>query len=248
MIMKILKFINENAIVATLNGIGVETIIRYINRRSDRKYDKDKEKRADEKYKLLHKAKLHIEDKKWDSKETPNINLFMTDFQVSLDDKENLEFQYRKNVLNEKKYKHMRFYLKNIGDSDINELNICVVSKNRIMLCPVGTVKMFIDYKGISYGYLYDREILKGDIILLDIAYLEESEIFSLATSELLLIYKDSLGKRYEQDFFLKQKNLYEPIPISYKEYREFISADYSFDKFKRDLVNKKINYVSNKQ
>lgn len=164
----------------------------------------------------------------------------MTDFQVSLDDKECLEFNYRKDVLNETKYKHMRFYIKNIGNSDISELNICVVSKNNIMLCPVGTVKMFIDYKGISYGYLYDREILKGDTILLDIAYLEESEIFCLATSELLLIYRDSLEKRYEQDFFLKQKKLYEPKPISYKEYREFISVDYTLDKFKREILKQR--------
>lgn len=240
MIMKILKIINENAILATLIGIVIETTIRWFSKRSDRKYDREKEERENEKYKLLNKAKLHIEDKKWDSKETPDISLFMTDFQVNLDDKDNLEFHYRKDVLNDKEYKHMKFYIKNIGNSDISELNICVASKNNIMLCPIETVKMFIEYKGISYGYIYDREILKGDTILLDIAYLEESKIFSLATSELLLIYRDSLEKRYEQDFFLKQKNLYEPKPISYEEYRGFISVAYPLDKFKRELLKRR--------
>lgn len=55
-------------------------------KKSDRKYESKKENRKEKKQEFLNKGELHIEDKKWDSKEKPDICLFMSDFKASISD------------------------------------------------------------------------------------------------------------------------------------------------------------------
>ena len=219
---KIFDFINNNAIVASLITLFITTIIKIIFIKSDRKYNEKQERKKEKKHQFLNKAELHIEDKQWDSKEKPDISLFMTDFKTSINDKKEVEFHYSKDVLKKDKYKHLRFYIKNIGNVDINQLDICTTVPKNIMLCDIEFIKYLVDNKFINYSYCYDRKILKNDIILIDIAYLEDSKIYNIFSSELVLLFRDSYGNLYEQPFFIHQKNLYEPRSITYKEYRSY--------------------------
>lgn len=82
-----------------------------IFRKSDRKYDLKKELKKE----IINKARLHIDDKNWDSKENPNICLFMTDYKEETNDKMKRKIVYDKNILDKSKYINKRFYLKNIG-------------------------------------------------------------------------------------------------------------------------------------
>ena len=219
---KIFDFINNNAIVASLITLFITTIIQIIFIKSDRKYNEKQERKKEKKHQFINKAELHIEDKQWDSKEKPDISLFMTDFKTSINDKKEVEFHYSKDVLKKDKYKHLRFYIKNIGNVDINQLDICTTVPKNIMLCDIEFIKYLVDNKFINYSYCYDRKILKNDIILIDIAYLEDSKIYNIFSSELVLLFRDSYGNLYEQPFFIHQKNLYEPRSITYKEYRSY--------------------------
>lgn len=230
----IFNFINNNAVVASLITLGITTIIQIIFRKNDRKYNEKQENKKERKQQFLNKAELHIEDKKWDSKEKPDICLFMTDFKVSINDKKDVEFHYSKDALKKDKYKHLKFYIKNIGNADINQLDICTTAQKNTMLCDVESIKYIVDSKFVNYSYCYDRKILKNDIILIDIAYLEDSKICNTFSSELALLFRDSYGNLYEQPFFIQQNNLYEPHIITNKDYRLYTLPDTAIECFKK--------------
>lgn len=230
----IFNFINSNAVVASLITLGITTIIQIIFRKNDKKYNEKQENKKERKQQFLNKAELHIEDKKWDSKEKPDICLFMTDFKVSINDKKDVEFHYSKDVLKKDKYKHLKFYIKNMGNADINQLDICATAKKNTMLCDIESIKYIVDSKFVNYSYCYDRKILKNDIILIDIAYLEDSKICNTFSSELALLFRDSYGNLYEQPFFIQQRNLYEPHIISNKDFRIYTLPDNALECFKK--------------
>ena len=136
----------------------------------------------------------------------------MTDFKV-INNKKDAEFYYSNDV-NKKKYKHLIFYIKNIGNANINELYICATSQKNTMLCSIN-----------------------GKSIKIDIAYLENSKICNAFSSELALIFKDSFDNLYEQPFFIQQNNLYEPHLISFDDLKVYTQVDTAIECFRNPLM-----------
>ena len=231
---EIIAYINDNAIVASLIVFILTTIVQIIFRCIDKKHSDDKEYREVRRHQLENKAELHIEEKQWDSKEEPDICLFMTDFETKINVCGDVDFYYRKDTLKKDKYQHLRFYIKNIGKADVNELYICATVQERIMLCDINQIKFLVDSKFVNYSICYDKKILKNDIILIDIAYLENSKIYNPFSSELELIFRDSYNNLYKQPLFIQQRNLYEPHSISYKDYKIYTSTDTALECFKK--------------
>ena len=162
----------------------------------------------------------------------------MTDFNAKvINNKTDVEFYYSKDILNKKKYNHLKFYLKNIGNADINQLDICATAQKNTMLCQVDDIKFFTENKLVNYSYLFDRKIMKGKAIMIDIAYLPDSKICNTFSSELALVFRDSYGNLYEQPFFLQQENLYEPRSITNKEYNIYIKPDTAIECFKKPYM-----------
>ena len=158
----------------------------------------------------------------------------MTDFNAKvINSKTDVEFYYSKDILNKKKYNHLKFYLKNIGNADINQLDICATAQKNTMLCQVDDIKFFTENKLVNYSYLFDRKIMKEKAVMIDIAYLPDSKICNTFSSELVLIFRDSYGNLYKQPFFLQQKNLYEPRSITHKEYNIYTKTDTAIECFK---------------
>ena len=230
---EILNFINNNAIVASLITLFLSTIIQVIFRRSDRKYNEKQENKKNRRREFENKAELIINNME-DDGTIPHIHLFMTDFDVKvINNKTDVEFYYSKDILDKKKYNHLKFYLKNIGNADINQLDICATAQKNTMLCQVDDIKFLAENKLVNYNYLFDRKIMKGKAIMIDIAYLPDSKICNTFSSELALIFRDSYGNLYEQPFFLQQENLYEPRSITYKEYNIYTKPDTAIECFK---------------
>ena len=230
---EILNFINNNAIIASLISLFLSTIIQVIFRRSDRKYNEKQENKKNRKREFENKAELIINNME-DDGTIPHIHLFMTDFDVKvINNKTDVEFYYSKDILDKKKYNHLKYYLKNIGNADINQLDICATAQKNTMLCQVDDIKFLAENKLVNYSYLFDRKIMKGKAIMIDIAYLPDSKICNTFSSELALIFRDSYGNLYEQPFFLQQENLYEPRSITYKEYNIYTKPDTAIECFK---------------
>ena len=231
---EILNFINNNAIVASLITLFLSTIIQVIFRRSDRKYNEKQENKKNRRREFENKAELIINNME-DDGTIPHIHLFMTDFDVKvINNKTDVEFYYSKDILDKKKYNHLKFYLKNIGNADINQLDICATAQKNTMLCQVDDIKFLAENKLVNYSYLFDRKIMKGKAIMIDIAYLPDSKICNTFSSELALIFRDSYGNLYEQPFFLQQENLYEPRSITHKEYNIYTKPDTAIECFKK--------------
>ncbi|MBQ6841172.1 MAG: hypothetical protein IJO63_03565 [Bacilli bacterium] len=235
---EILNYINNNAILASLLTLLVSTIIQIFFRRSDRKYNEKQEKKKNKRNQFENKPEFVIVNGLDNYESIPHIDLFMTDFIANVaKDKTNVEFYYFKDVLNKEKYKHLRFCLKNIGNTDIDYLDICVTSQRNNMLCDVESIKLFVENKAVNYNYLFDRKVLKGTSILIDIAYLPDSKIFSSLSSELSILFRDSYGNLYAQPFFLQRENLYAPRAITYKEYNIYTKTDTALECFKNPVL-----------
>lgn len=228
----ILNFINDNAILASLITLTISTIIQVIFRISDRKYNDKKDRIKENRREYENKAEMLIDNSMEDDGTIPCIRLFMTDFDAHVS-KQEVIFNYRKDILNSKKYKHLIFYIKNIGKADINQLDICVTNQKHHMICQIDSLKTMVKNNIVNYSYCFDRKIMKGKAIKIDIAYLEDSKIFHLASSELSLLFRDSYNNLYQQPFFIGQKNLYEPYKIKEKDYRIYVTVDTALECFK---------------
>lgn len=231
---EILNFVNNNAGVVSLITLMVTIAFQIIMTKSDRKYNEKQENKRNRRKEFENKAEFIIDNNMKDDGTIPHIHLFMTDFNAKvINNKTDVEFNYSKDVLNKKKYSHLKFYLKNIGNADINQLDICATAQKNTMLCQVDDIKVFTENKLVNYSYLFDRKIMKEKAIMIDIAYLPDSKICNTFSSELALIFKDSYGNLYEQPFFLQQENLYEPRSITHKEYNIYTKPDTAIECFK---------------
>lgn len=235
---EIFNYINNNAIVTSLITLFLSTVIQVLFRRNDKKYNKKQENKKNRREEFQNKAEFIIYNNIDDDETIPHIDLFMTDFNAKvINNKTDVEFYYSKDVLDKKKYNHLKFYLKNIGNADINQLDICATAQRNTMLCQVDDIKFITENKSVNYNYLFDRKIMKGSAVMIDIAYLPNSKICNTLSCELALIFKDSYGNLYEQPFFLQQENLYEPRSITYKEYNIYTKPDNAIECFKDPLM-----------
>ena len=235
---EILNFINNNAIVASLITLFLSTIIQVFFRRSDRKYNEKQENKKIRMKQFEEKAEFIIDNNVNDNGTIPHVCLFMTDFCAKvINNKTKVEFYYSKDVLNKNKYNHLKFYLKNIGHADINELTICATAQRNTMLCEINEIKFIVENKLINYSCLFDRKIMREKSIMIDIAYLPDSKIFHPFSSELVLIFKDSYGNLYEQPLFLQHEILYEPKFITYEEYNISTKPDTAIECFKKPYM-----------
>ena len=231
---EILNFINNNAGVVSLITLIVTFIYQVLMTKNDRRYKEKQESKKERKKQFENKAEFIIDNNMEDDGTIPHIQLFMTDFNAKvINNKTDVEFHYSKDVLNKKKYSHLKFYLKNIGNADINQLDICATAQKNTMLCQVDDIKVFTENKLVNYSYLFDRKIMKEKAVMIDIAYLPDSKICNTFSNELVLIFRDSYGNLYEQPFFLQQKNLYEPRSITHKEYNIYTKPDTAIECFK---------------
>ena len=231
---EILNFVNNNAGVVSLITLMVTIVFQIITTKSDRRYNEKQENKKNRRKEFENKAEFIIDNNMEDDRTIPHIEIFMTDFDAKvINNKTDVEFYYSKDILNKKKYNHLKFFLKNIGNADINQLDICATAQKNTMLCQTDDIKFLAENKLVNYSYLFDRKIMKGKAIMIDIAYLPDSKICNTFSSELALIFRDSYGNLYEQPFFLQQKNLYEPRSITHKEYNIYTKPDTAIECFK---------------
>ena len=231
---QIFDYINNNSFLATIIGIILGWFLNNISNKKERKIRKKEEFDREKRKQYENKAELLIDNNMEDNGLIPVIKIFLSDFDVEYTkDKQNFNFKYSEDILDNKKYKRKVFYLKNIGNADINQLDICVASQRNNMLVDYDNLESVVKDEWINYSYCYDKKILKNEAIRIDLYYLENSRIRGMFSSELVILFKDSYNNFYEQPFFIANNNLYEPSKITYKEYRENVTVDTAIECFK---------------
>ena len=220
-----MDFWNSN-IIATLIGGLIAIIASSITYHMQRKDAERKEIREN----FKHKAELLVSDganipseKLYDAQ---NINALFCSYQAILNKEGELTVKYPKGIHNSKELKRHTIFLENIGDSDINELEIAVESPKKNVLIEKNYIDEFVTKGLVNYGILLDRKIRKGEIITVTIYYYENDPVVSLFSASLLIFYRDSLGNICEQPVFPEQNKTYEPSLISQKEWRYHINPN----------------------
>lgn len=228
-------YINGNSFLTTTIGVILGWLLNNISNKKEREFrlkeETDKEKRKQ----FENKAEMRINNNNIkDNGSIPIIKIFLSDFSIEYsENKQNFNVKYPKDILNNKKYIKKIFYLKNIGNTDINQLDICVASQKNNMLVDYDDLDLIVKNSIFNYNYCYDKKILKNEVIKIELYYLENSRINSMFSCELLILFKDSYNNFYEQPFFIANNNLYEPSKITSKEYRANTTVDTAIECFK---------------
>ena len=240
-----LDFLKNNAglvaILGVIVGWGLSSLTSLFLYRRQKKDDEEKDRKERFKHKgeLLASDGMSIPNEKiYNAK---NLNALFCSYKANLNINGEVDVEFPKGINNIKKLKHHMVYLENIGESDINELEIAVESPKHHVLIEKNHIEEYVKKGLVNYGILLDRKIRKGEVILLTIYYFEDDPIVSLFSASLLLFYHDSLNNVCEQALFPEQNNTYPPSLITLKEWRTHVDVNKNLDHWKRRLNNKNL-------
>lgn len=234
-----LDFLNNNAGFVAILGVIVgwilssaTSLILYRRQKKD-----DEEKDIKECFK--HKAEFIYNQ--WFRDDGDNVKRLETVFctyQPSIDRSGTIDISYPKNLLDKSKIKTEYFYFENIGESDINELEVAVFNPKTTALILEDNKKSFVKDGAISYSVSLDQKIRKGEALELVVHYLKNDPILSALSSSLEIYYRDSLHNICRQPFFPEQRKIYEPSLVSRKEWREHVSVKKNLEYWERRFKN----------
>ena len=234
-----MDFWNSN-IVATTTGALVGGLIAIIASSITYHRQRKDAERKEIRENFKHKAELLASDganipseKLYDAQ---NVDALFCSYQASLNKEGEVTVRYPKGIHNSKELKRHTIFLENIGDSDINELEIAVESTKKNVLIEKNYIDEFVTKGLVNYGILLDRKIRKGEIITVTIYYYENDPVVSLFSASLLIFYRDSLGNICEQPIFPKQSKSYEPTLITHQEWREHVNVEKNLNQWEQRL------------
>lgn len=228
---EVFDYINSNSFLTTIIGVVVGGLMSSLTSI----YISNKEKRERKEEEYLKEKRLQL-DKKPELKITkvlsenniiPNIEVFLTPFKVEYGDSyREYEIHYPKNILNKEMHRYKDFYVKNIGKSAINQLDICATFKNHNALISYNDLEYVVNEKFVDYNYCYDTKILKKDEIIIRVYFLENYQIYHPFSCTLAILFRDEYDNLWEQPFWYEKNNLYEPRQITSKDYHSSVNAD----------------------
>lgn len=128
-------------------------------------------------------------------------------------------------------------YLENVGEADVNELEIATTDPKNVALLDAENAREYIKEGYISYGVILDRRIRKGEAIELTVYYLKDFPVNDILGASIEIYYRDSLNNVCAQPLFVKDRKTYEPRSIGYSEWREQVSVDKNLEHWKRRLT-----------
>lgn len=238
-----LDFLNSNAGLVAILGVvvgwvlsSITSFILYCRQKKDDE-EKDAKERFKDKAELLASDGANIPTERlYDAK---NIDALFCSYQTRLDKNGNIDIKYPKGIRNSKELKRHTIFLENIGNSDINELEIAVESPKNNVLIEKNYIDEFTTKGLVNYGIILDRKIQKGEVIAITICYYEEDPVVSLFSASLLLFYRDSLGNVCEQPVFPEQSKSYEPTLITQEEWREHVSVNKNLEHWEKRLAKR---------
>lgn len=234
---ELFDYINSNSFLTTIIGVIVGGLISsltsiYISNKEKKERRKEaylKEKRMQ----LSRKPELKITKVLSENDVVPNIEVFLAPFEVKYGNTyKKYEIYYPKDILNKEKHNYKDFYIKNIGKSAINQLDICATFKNHNILVAYQSLEYVVNEKFVEYNYCYDKKILKNDEIIIRVYYLQNYQMCHPFSCTLAILFRDDYNNLWEQPFWYEKDNLYEPRQITSKEYHSYVTMNDALDCF----------------
>lgn len=244
----IVKQLNGNpgliAIISAVSGLFGVVLGWCLNMISDHiKYNRAKkaEEEKEQRERFKNKARFVMCNKSDVHKEqvSQKISVVLCSYKIRMKNGY-VEATYPKDLLDVDNLKYEHFCFKNVGKSDVYDFEFAVENPKYQAIFKRNYCTKYTKEGLISYGVLSDRMLRKGEIVRLTIYYLEQDPIINLLEASLLLFYRDELNNVCEQSIFPMQNNIYEPILISQKDWREHVNVNKNLKHWKRRLTNHK--------
>jgi len=235
---ELFDYINGNSFLTTIIGVIVGGLISsfttiYVSNKEKNERRKEEDLK-EKKIQLAKKPELKITKVLSENNDTPNIEVFLAPFEVKYENtNRTYEINYPKDILKKEKHKYKDFYIKNIGKTAINQLDICATFKNHNILVAYESLEDVVNEKFVDYNYCYDKKILKNDEIIIRVYYLQNYQICHPFSCTLAILFRDDYNNLWEQPFWYEKDNLYEPRQITSKEYRSCVTIDDALECFK---------------
>ena len=229
----VFDYINGNSFLTTIIGVIIGSIITsfttiYVSSK-DRKERKKEELLKEKRRQYENKAELKIisVNDNNNNNNKPDMEVFLAPFKVDYSNGfKNFQIVYPKDIKDRTKHKYKEFIIKNVGKSDINELDICATFKNHNVLVNYESLDTMVDEKVVDYSYCYDKKIMKNEKLVIRIYFLQDMQVWHPFSCTLAILFKDAFNNNYEQAFWYEKDNLYPPRLINYKEYHNYITSE----------------------
>ena len=174
---EIFDYINTNSFLTTIIGVIVGGFISsatsiYLSSKDLKERRKDEARRENER-KYENKAEFKLEKVVEMGTEKPTLEAFLVPYRYEYtNDFKKCEIIYPEDIKEKTKYKYIHYYLKNIGNSDVNELALCAIFKEHNMLLEYNGLDFAIE-KGIVNSSIYDEmKVQKDETIMIRVYYL----------------------------------------------------------------------------
>lgn len=238
-----LDFLNNNAGLVAILGVivgwalsSLTSLFLYRRQKKD-----DAEKEIKERFK--HKAELDYDEWFEDNGDNAKcLEVILCTYEASLDKYDDVDISYPSGLKNIKNLKKKYYYFENIGESDINELEVAVSNPKMTALLPVKLADEFLKDNVINYRVWLDEKIRKGEALELVVYYLEKDPVLEMLGSTLEIYYRDSLNNTCRQSLLLQRKRIYEPIYTTKKEWQEHINVKINIGHWYRRLKDSQKN------
>lgn len=232
----IFDYINSNSFLATMIGIIIGWILNFIStmyfHKREEKQKRKEVTRLEKKKQFENKPELHIE--KNNKSKDADIEIFLGTFKVEYNENKEYKIIYSENIKNKNNHDFKDVIIKNIGKSDIDYLDIVSTNKKEIILIDYSSLNNLVDNECVWYSYCYDKKIRVDEEIKIRIYFEKGKQQYNFFSSTLAFLFEDKNHNQWEQPFFYEKDNVYPPYLISYKDYKQKISADDAYDCFEQ--------------
>lgn len=236
----LLDFLNNNQGLVAILGVVVGWLLSSLSER--RLYKRQKEDALDKERRdrFSRKAEFSVNESfivKGDN--AKEIHIILCPYTAAIDKDGFVSTTISKDYANKNMLSYDVIYLENVGESDVNELEIATIDPKNAALLDAENARGYIKEGYISYGVMLDRRIQKGEAIELTVYYLKESPINDMISASIEIYYRDSLNNICAQPLFVKDRKTYEPRLIDYSEWHEQVSVNKNLDHWHRRLTGK---------
>lgn len=230
---KIIDIINNSTISSSILGAVIDSMVTAFFNNKERKKD-NKEKYKDRKYEE-YKNKPELRVVKENNGGKPEISIISVPIYAEYTNRK-YKIVFPKEEVEKREYLYKDIVIKNIGKNSINQLDICVANQKHNILSKLEEIDYFVENEFLNYNYCYDFKFMPNEVLKIRLYYLKSYNENSNYNCDLSFLFIDSFGNMYKQHFFFEKENLYEPIVITAKDYRNDVITDVAEECFENPL------------
>lgn len=224
------------AVVGAVSGGIVNFILELIkNRRSDKK---ETQRKKEEVYKTRPELDIidyedHIYSENISQIPSCDIEVFVA-MAEQLKSGKDAGAVYKQDDLVRDNWHVFTYKFKNMGNTDIDSLNLIMSVKNTVCLFETKLLDYMASKGVINYSICYDKKIRVGETVSLKLIYNNQRIPKNSFSSIMVIGLQDDSGHCWEQPFFAPDEKIYKSTQVSNEFYHCMLRSDDMYDKLQK--------------